>query len=82
MAGKAKKKLDYAGWSVDIFDSDTKIDKLLDAQGWVGFSVYFYLCQRAFGSEVSALAAEWIEISLRQHQRQLDRGLRPRGGVD
>lgn len=51
MAGKAKKKLDYAGWSVDIFDSDTKIDKLLDAQGWIGFSVYFYLCQRAFGSE-------------------------------
>lgn len=51
MAGKAKKKLDYAGWSVDIFDSDTKIDKLLDAQGWDGFSIYFYLCQRAFGSE-------------------------------
>lgn len=51
MAGKAKKKLDYAGWSVDIFDNDTKIDKLLDAQGWVGFSIYFYLCQRAFGSE-------------------------------
>ena len=51
MAGKAKKKLDYAGWSVDIFDNDTKIDKLLDAQGWTGFAVYFYLCQRAFGSE-------------------------------
>lgn len=51
MAGKAKKKLDYAGWSVDIFDNDTKIDKLLDAHGWIGFSVYFYLCQRAFGGE-------------------------------
>lgn len=51
MAGKAKKKLDYAGWSVDLFDNDTKIDKLLDAQGWTGFAVYFYLCQRAFGSE-------------------------------
>lgn len=51
MAGKAKRKLDYAGWSVDIFDSDTKIDKLLDAQGWIGFSIYFYLCQRAFGSD-------------------------------
>lgn len=51
MAGKAKKKLDYAGWSVDIFDSDTKIDKLLDAQGWTGFVIYFYLCQRAFGSD-------------------------------
>lgn len=51
MAGKAKKKLDYAGWSVDIFDNDTKIDKLLDSQGWTGFAIYFYLCQRAFGSE-------------------------------
>lgn len=51
MAGKAKKKLDYAGWSVDIFDNDVKIDRLLDAQGWTGFGVYFYLCQKAFGSE-------------------------------
>lgn len=51
MAGRPKRKLDYAGWSVDIFDNDTKIDKLLDAQGWIGFSIYFYLCQRAFGSD-------------------------------
>ncbi|MDE7445822.1 MAG: DUF4373 domain-containing protein [Lachnospiraceae bacterium] len=51
MAGKAKRKLDYAGWSTDIFDNDTKIDKLLDAQGWIGFSIYFYLCQKAFGSD-------------------------------
>ena len=51
MAGKAKKKLDYAGWSVDVFDNDVKIDRLLDAQGWTGFGVYFYLCQKAFGSE-------------------------------
>lgn len=34
-----------------MFDSDTKIDKLLDSQGWVGFGVYFYLCQRAYGSD-------------------------------
>lgn len=51
MAGKPKKRIDYAGWSVDIFSNDTKIDKLLDAQGWVGFGIYFYLCQMAFGSE-------------------------------
>ena len=51
MAGKPKKRIDYAGWSVDIFSTDIKIDKLLDAQGWVGFGVYFYLCQMAFGSE-------------------------------
>lgn len=51
MAGKQKKRIDYAGWSVDIFSTDIKIDKLLDAQGWIGFGVYFYLCQMAFGSE-------------------------------
>lgn len=28
---------------------DQKIDRLIDAQGVAGFTVYFYLCQRAFG---------------------------------
>lgn len=52
MAGRPPKKgIDYAGWSVDIFDNDTKIDKLLDTRGWEGFGVYFYLCQRAYGGE-------------------------------
>ena len=52
MAGRPPKKgIDYAGWSVDIFDNDTKIDKLLDACGWDGFGIYFYLCQRAYGGE-------------------------------
>lgn len=48
MAGRPKQGIDYAGWSVDIFDGDTKIDKLLDAQGPAGFLVYFYLCQMAY----------------------------------
>ena len=52
MAGRPPKKgIDYAGWSVDIFDNDTKIDKLLDAHGWGGFGIYFYLCQRVYGGE-------------------------------
>ena len=52
MAGRPPKKgIDYAGWSVSIFDNDTKIDKLLDAHGWCGFGIYFYLCQRAYGGE-------------------------------
>ncbi|EOT29447.1 hypothetical protein C805_00030 [Eubacterium sp. 14-2] len=52
MAGRPPKKgIDYAGWSVDVFDNDTKIDKLLDAHGWDGFGIYFYLCQRAYGGE-------------------------------
>jgi len=45
-----KQSIDYSGWAVDIFDSDPKIDKLMDAQGCVGFVIYFYLCQRAYGS--------------------------------
>ena len=52
MAGRPPKKgIDYAGWSVDIFDNDTKIDKLLEARGWEGFGIYYYLCQRAYGGE-------------------------------
>lgn len=52
MAGRPPKKgIDYAGWSVDIFDNDTKIDKLLESRGWEGFGIYFYLCQRAYGGE-------------------------------
>lgn len=52
MAGRPPKKgIDYAGWSVSIFDNDTKIDKLLDAHGWDGFGIYFYLCLRAYGGD-------------------------------
>lgn len=51
MGRPPKKGIDYSGWSVSIFDNDTKIDKLLDAQGWIGFGIYFYLCQRAYGGE-------------------------------
>jgi len=33
-----------------MFDNDPKIDALVDAQGWVGFGIYFFLCQKAYGS--------------------------------
>ena len=46
-----KEGLDYSNWVVDIFDNDSKIEKLLDSQGAAGFLIYFYLCQRAYGSE-------------------------------
>lgn len=52
MSGTPKKGLDYIGWSTGIFDSESSpIDELLDEQGWVGFGVYFFLCQRAAGVE-------------------------------
>lgn len=51
MAGRPpKESLDFAGWDTGIFDNDPKIDKLMDAQGCIGFVIYFYLCQKAYGS--------------------------------
>ena len=52
-----KKGIDYAGWSVTMFDGDKKIDKLLDAQGWRGFGVYFFLCQTAY--KLNGYYLEW-----------------------
>ena len=57
MSGRPKQGIDYAGWSVDIFDGDKKIDKLLDAKGWKGFGIYFFLCQRAY--KVNGYFYEW-----------------------
>ena len=51
MSGTPKRGIDFAGWDVHIFDGDKKIDKLLDAQGWDGFAVYFFLCQRAYATD-------------------------------
>ena len=33
-----------------MFENDPKIDKLLMSQGCKGFVIYFYLCQKAYGS--------------------------------
>jgi len=57
MSRTPKRGIDYAGWSVTIFDGDKKIDKLLDAQGWKGFGVYFYLCQTAY--KLNGYYLEW-----------------------
>lgn len=51
MAGRPPKVgLDFVGWDVNVFFNDRKIDKLMDAQGCVGFVIYFYLCLMAYGS--------------------------------
>lgn len=51
MSGKPKQGLDWAGWDTHIFDDDTRIDELIDAQGWAGFGIYFYLCQKAYATD-------------------------------
>lgn len=50
MGRPPKEGIDYAGWSTSIFDTDDKIDALIDSQGIAGFAVYFYLCQKAYGT--------------------------------
>lgn len=57
MAGRPKRGIDYAGWSVNMFDGDRKIDQLLDAKGWKGFGVYFFLCQQAY--KMNGYYLEW-----------------------
>ena len=44
-----KEGLDFAGWSVGTLD-DTKIGRLIEAQGIAAFTVYFYLCQHAYAT--------------------------------
>lgn len=50
MARQPKIGLDFAGWKVDVLDNDTKIGRLIEAQGIAAFTVYFYLCQHAYAT--------------------------------
>lgn len=49
MARPPKEGIDYSEWDVDIFE-DHKIDALMDATGCCGFVIFFYLCQRIYGT--------------------------------
>ena len=50
MSGQPKPGLDWVGWDTRICEDDEKIDALVDAQGWVGFGIYFYLCQKGYAT--------------------------------
>lgn len=73
MSGRPKKGLDYAGWSVDMFDGDKKIDALLDAYGWKGFGIYFYLCQKAY--QANGYFLEWSYADAATTARRLGGGI-------
>lgn len=51
MAGQPKRGLDYVGWNVRIFEDDTRIDTLIDSQGWIGYVIYHYLFLKASASD-------------------------------
>ena len=72
MARPPKEGIDYAGWDVSIFDSDEKIDALIDSQGIAGFTVYFYLCQKAYGTRGYYLS--WGSSQAASVSRRLGKG--------
>lgn len=75
MSGRRPKLgLEYAPWDVDIFENDTKIDKLIDTQGLVGFCIYFYLCQRAYASD--GYFYRWSYADAATTARRLGGGIR------
>lgn len=45
-----KRGMTWTPWDTDVFE-DERIFELISAQGWKGFSVYFYLCQKIYGLE-------------------------------
>ena len=50
MAGQPKQGLDFAACDVHICDDDERFDVLIDAQGWSGFGVFFYICTKAYAT--------------------------------
>lgn len=59
MAGQPKRGLDFAGWDVHMFDDDERFDVLIDAQGWNGFGVFYFICTKAYAT--NGYFYEWRE---------------------
>lgn len=74
MPKKPKLGLDYAGWDVHIFDDDERMDQLIDSQGWQGFSVYFFICQKAYAT--GGYYLNWSEASPASIARRMGGGIR------
>ena len=73
MSGRPpKENIDFSGWDVTILDNDEKIDALIDAQGIGAFTVYFYLCQKAYGSNGYYL--DWSYSCCATNARKLGKG--------
>lgn len=69
-----EKKLEFAGWDVHMFDDDERIDELIDAQGWTGFSIYFYLSMKAFAT--NGFYYSWRDTSPASIARRMSGGVK------
>ena len=59
MSGQPKRGLEFAAWDVHLFDDDERFDVLIDAQGWDGFGVFFWICTKAYAT--NGYYYEWRE---------------------
>ena len=74
MSGQPKRGLEFAGWDVHMFDDDERIDELINAQGWTGFSVYFYLSMKAFAT--NGFYYSWRDTSPASIARRMSGGVK------
>ena len=74
MSGQPKRGLEFAGWDVHMFDDDERIDELIDAQGWTGFSIYFYLSMKAFAT--NGFYYSWRDTSPASIARRMSGGVK------
>ena len=74
MSGQPKRGLEFAGWDVHMFDDDERIDELIDAQGWTGFSIYFYLSMKAFAT--NGFYYSWRDTSPASIARRMSGGIK------
>ncbi len=71
--GRLKKRgLDFSPWDIGVLDYDEKIDCLIENHSIAGFTVYFYLCQKAYGSNGYYL--DWSYEQCPSIARRLGRG--------
>jgi hypothetical protein len=74
MAGRLPKVgIDFSRWETDMFDDD-KYFLLLQAQGWRGFGIFFYVCQLIY--KTNGYYMEWHESSSAMIAQRAGGGLR------
>ena len=74
MARQPMKGLVYAGWDTHICDDNDKIDELIDAQDWNGFSIFFYITQKAYATD--GYFYRWSEKSAATIARRMGGSIR------
>lgn len=74
MGRPPKQGIQFAGWDVDMFEDD-KIVRLVSSQGWQGFAIFFFICQRTYGTD--GYYYRWSKDSASTVAAYMGKGIRP-----